>query len=99
MSIITEIPFVGTVLDWILDHENKFELPLPRPQAGDRLISGDLEIEILAIEACPYVVPPAKWDDYSADGDWAYVYEAATGRVEWVPVAFLAKCLLEGEAS
>jgi hypothetical protein len=99
MHIMTIAQSARTFLDWILDHENKFELPLPRPQAGDRLVSGDLEIEILAIEACPYVVPPAKWDDYSADSDWAYAYEAATGRVEWVPVAFLVKCLLEGEAA
>jgi hypothetical protein len=97
MSIITEIPFVGTVLDWILDHENKFELPLPRPQAGDRLVSGDLEIEILAIEPCPYVNPPAIWIDYGTDGDWAYVYREETNQVDWVPVAFIVKCLLEAE--
>jgi hypothetical protein len=99
MHIMTIAQSARTFLDWILDHENKFELPLPRPQAGDRLVSGDLEIEILAIEPCPYVAPPALWADYGTGGDWAYVYEAATGRVEWVPVAFLVKCLLEGEAS
>lgn len=86
-----------TFLDWILDHENNVELPFPRPQVGDRLISGDVEIEVLAIEPCPYVNPPAIWIDYGADGDWAYVYREETNQVDWVPVAFIVKCLLEAE--
>jgi hypothetical protein len=87
----------GTLLDYVLGHK-EIELPFPRIEVGDRLISGDLEVEVLALEtSSPYVVAPANWSEYDLNAEWAYVWAEELGATEWVPVAFIVKCLLEVE--